>query len=315
MKYRKVGASGLKVSEIGLGTWKTFGGYINTSDAKSIILKAYDLGINLIDTANVYHNGEAESIIGSTISELSRESLVLSSKVFWPMGEGPNDLGLSRKHIMHQIEQSLSRLRTEYIDIYYCHRYDKDTPLEETLRAMDDLVRQGKVLYIGVSAWTAEEIESAVNIADKFLLDRIIVNQPKYNLLNREIENKIVPKCLDLGLGQIIYSPLAQGLLTGKYSNIEEGSNNRFQNKSIIDLLDANELELYMEIKNLCHRYNTNMTQLSLNWILQKDFISSVLIGASSVDQLEKNIKSIYEPVSQSLLNELSDILRRVCIN
>ncbi|HJV31665.1 MAG TPA: aldo/keto reductase, partial [Bacillales bacterium] len=175
MEYRRLGRTGLKVSEISLGSWLTYGGYVEEKNATASIEKAYDLGINFFDTANVYMRGEAELVVGKALKQYVRDSYVLATKVFWPMGDGPNDKGLSRKHVIEQCHASLKRLGTDYVDIYYCHRFDRDTPLDETLRALDDLVRQGKVLYVGVSEWTAEQITEAVHLADKKLLDRIVV--------------------------------------------------------------------------------------------------------------------------------------------
>lgn len=217
MRYRRVGNSGLKVSEISLGSRLTFGGYVPEETSIQIAQKAYALGINSFDTANVYEQGEAERILGRALSDFPRESYVLSTKVYWPMGNGANDQGLSKKHIVEQCNASLKRLGMDYIDIYYCHRFDEETPVEETLLAMNDLIRQGKILYVGVSEWTAEQIQRASKVVDYYLLDRIIVHQPKYHMFHRKIETKIIPVCKGLGIGQIVYSPLAQGLLTGKY--------------------------------------------------------------------------------------------------
>ncbi len=213
MQYRKLGNSGLKVSEISLGSWLTYGGYVGEDPAVRSIEQAYDLGVNFFDTANVYERGEAEKVMGKALASYPRESYVLATKVFNTMGDGPNDRGLSRKHIKEQAEASLRRLNADYIDIYYCHRYDPETPLEETLRALDDLVTQGKVLYIGVSEWTPAQIVEAYAIADKLLLDKLIVNQPIYNLFNRYIEKEIIPLGEAKGFGQVVFSPLAQGLL------------------------------------------------------------------------------------------------------
>ena len=216
MRYRRLGNSGLKVSEISLGSWLTYGGYVDKEQAISVIDKAYELGINFFDTANIYMNGEAERIVGEALRKYPRESYVLATKVRGAMGKGPNDQGLSRKHIMEQCEASLKRLGVDYIDVYYCHFFDPDTPLEETLRAMDDLVRQGKVLYVGVSNWTAAQIAEALSIVDRHSLHRIAANQPLYNLFARDIEKEIIPLCERHGIGQVVYSPLAQGVLAGK---------------------------------------------------------------------------------------------------
>src|SRR3954464_1711383 len=221
MEYRRLGNTGLKVSEISLGSWLTYGGYVEEQNAVASIDQAYELGINFFDTANDYIRGEAEKVVGKALSKYPRSSYVLATKVFGNMGEGPNDQGLSRKHIMEQCNASLKRLGMDYIDIYYCHRFHHETPLEETLSALDDLVRQGKVLYLGVSEWTAEQISEAVHIADKKLLDRIVVNQPNYSMLHRYIEKEVIPVSEKHGVGQVVFSPLAQGVLTGKYKKGE----------------------------------------------------------------------------------------------
>ncbi|NLN45655.1 MAG: aldo/keto reductase, partial [Clostridiaceae bacterium] len=211
MKYRKLGSAGVRVSEISLGSWLTYGNAVENETATRTIDRAYELGINSFDTANGYARGEAEKVVGAALAKYPRESYVLATKVFFPMGEGPNDRGLSRKHIMESAHASLKRLDKDYVDILYCHRFDPETPLTETLRALDDLVRQGKVLYVGISEWTAAQIQEAMRVADRLLLDRIVVNQPLYNMLDRNIEDEIIPVSRQVGIGQVVFSPLAQG--------------------------------------------------------------------------------------------------------
>ena len=217
MKYRRLGKSGLKVSEISLGSWLTYGKTVEDDTAVKTIRRAYELGINSFDSANVYEQGQGEKVMAKALSVFPRESYVITTKAFWPMGDGPNDRGLSRKHVFEQLHASLKRMELDYVDIFYCHRYDPETPVEETLRTIDDMIRQGKVLYAGVSEWSAAQIEEAIAVADRYLLDRIVVNQPVYNMLNRYIEPEIIPVSEKYGIGQIVFSPLAQGLLTGKY--------------------------------------------------------------------------------------------------
>jgi aryl-alcohol dehydrogenase-like predicted oxidoreductase len=216
MEYRRLGRAGVQVSSISLGSWLTYGSG-NVDTGIQCIKTAYDLGINFFDTANVYRRGEAEEVVGRALKDIRRDTYVLATKVFFPMHDSPNGSGLSRKHIMEQYEASLRRLGVEYVDLYQCHRYDVNTPLEETLRALDDLVTQGKVLYVGVSEWSAVQIDDAVAIARELNLDRIVSNQPIYNMLERYIEGEIIPLCEREGIGQIVFSPLAQGVLTGKY--------------------------------------------------------------------------------------------------
>ena len=193
MLYRRLGNTGLKVSEISLGSWLTYGNAVENETAINTIDKAYELGINFFDTANAYNRGEAEKVVGEALRKYDRSSYVLATKVFFPMGDGPNDRGLSRKHVLEQANASLKRLGHDYIDVLYCHRYDPETPVEETLRAFNDLMRQGKVLYAGISEWSAAQIEEAMHVADQYLLDRFVVNQPQYSMLNRKIEGEIIP--------------------------------------------------------------------------------------------------------------------------
>jgi voltage-dependent potassium channel beta subunit len=312
MEYRRLGRTGLKVSEISLGSWLTYGGYVAEENAINTIHKAYDLGINFFDTANVYMRGEAEKVVGKAIKDFPRESYVLATKVFWPMGEGPNDRGLSRKHIIEQANASLKRLGLDYVDIYYCHRFDKETPVEETLRALDDLVRQGKVLYLGVSEWTAEQITEAVHIADKKLLDRIVVNQPQYSMLARKIESKVIPVSEKHGIGQVVWSPLGQGVLTGKYkkgAEVPAGSRASTDNKSIQGLLTNENLDKVEQLKGVAAELGLSMPQLALAWILRQSNVASALVGASRPDQIEENAKASGVKLDQPTLDKIEDIL------
>jgi voltage-dependent potassium channel beta subunit len=314
MEYRRLGKTGLKVSEISLGSWLTYGGYVEEQNAVASIDKAFDLGINFIDTANVYVRGEAEIVVGKALKNYSRDSYVLATKVFWPMGDGPNDRGLSRKHVIEQCNASLKRLNTDYVDIYYCHRYDPETPLEETLRALDDLVRQGKVLYVGVSEWTAEQISEAVHLADKRLLDRIVVNQPQYSMLNRYIEKEVLPVSEKHGIGQVVFSPLAQGVLTGKYQKgAEAPAGSRATQKnlgSLFGLLNDENLDKVENLKGVAAENNLSLSQLALAWILRQPGVASALVGASRPEQLEENVKAAGVKLSQDTINQIEDILR-----
>lgn len=313
MEYRRLGNTGLKVSEISLGSWLTYGGYVAEENATNTILKAYDLGINFFDTANVYMRGEAEKVVGKAIKNFQRDSYVLATKVFWPMGEGPNDRGLSRKHIMEQAHASLKRLDVDYVDIYYCHRYDKETPLDETLRALDDLVRQGKVLYVGVSEWTAEQITEAVHLADKKLLDRIVVNQPQYSMLERYIEKEVIPVSEKHGIGQVVWSPLAQGVLTGKYKKGQqppEGSRAAQENfKGLFGLLTDENLERVEKLQEVAADNNLSLPQLALAWILRQNNVASTLVGASRPAQIEENVKASGVKLSSDSLSRIEEIL------
>ena len=217
MEYRHLGKSGLKVSELTYGNWITHGSQVEEEAARSCVAAALDEGITSFDTADVYAGTRAEEVLGRALSGARRESVEIFTKVFWPTGSGPNDRGLSRKHIIESLHGSLRRLGTDYVDLYQAHRYDHETPLEETMRAFEDLVRQGKALYIGVSEWRAEEISAALRIADEMNFDRIVSNQPQYNMLWRVIEAEVIPLCEKEGIRQIVFSPIAQGVLTGKY--------------------------------------------------------------------------------------------------
>jgi voltage-dependent potassium channel beta subunit len=316
MNYRRVGASGLKVSEISLGSWLTYGGYVDEDAAITSIHKAYDLGINLFDTANVYMKGDAESVVGKALKLFPRESYVLATKVFWPMGDGPNDKGLSRKHVTEQCHASLMRMNTDYIDIYYCHRFDPETPLYETLRALDDLVRQGKVLYIGVSEWTPEQIREAAQIADKKLLDRFIVNQPQYNMFKREIETDIIPTSKELGMGQIVWSPLAQGVLTGKYTdseNFPENSRASFEvaHKTMKGFLKKEKLQMVQQLKGVANELNITLPQLALSWVLRQSNVASAIIGASDQEQIEENVKATDIKLSEETVKTIEEIIKK----
>ena len=225
MQYRHLGRAGVRLSTVALGSWLTYGQSVERDLATQCIHKAYELGVNFFDTADVYFHGAAEEVLGRALKDYLRSSYVLATKVYFPFAEGPNDRGLSRKHIMEQCHASLRRLGTDYIDLYQCHRYDPETPLEETLRALDDLVTQGKVLYTGVSEWSAVQIADAVATARQFYLDRISSNQPLYNMLTRTIEQDIIPLCEREGIGQVVFSPLAQGILTSSTNPV--GSRSR----------------------------------------------------------------------------------------
>lgn len=295
MKYRQLGRHGIKVSEVSLGSWLTYGNATEDAAATACIEKAFDLGINFFDTANAYARGAAEEVVGRALASHARESYVLATKVFFPMGDGPNDKGLSRKHVFEQCHASLKRLGTDYIDLYQAHRYDTETPLEETLMAFDDLVRQGKILYYGVSQWSAAQIERAAGIVQQRGLYPVASNQPVYNALNRGLENEVMPLCGREGIGLVVYSPLAQGLLTGKYKPgqpLPEGSRaadpqqNQFLNKGE---LDQKTLEKVQNLVPIAERNHLTLSQLALAWCLRRPEVSSVIIGASRPEQVEDN--------------------------
>ncbi|MBO0993894.1 aldo/keto reductase family protein [Bacillus sp. SD088] len=313
MKYRRLGKTGLKVSEISLGSWLTYGKSVEDDTATKTIHKAYDLGINFFDSANVYEQGEGEKVLSKALKEFPRESYVITTKAFWPMGERPNDRGLSRKHVYEQVHNSLKRMDLDYVDIFYCHRYDPETPVEETLRVIDDLIRQGKILYAGVSEWSAAQIEEAVGIADKKLLDRIVVNQPVYNMLNRYIEKEVLPVSSKYGIGQVVFSPLAQGILTGKYlgGDIPETSRaaNDEINNGVRRMLTEEVLGKVRELAEVAKELDTTLPALALAWILRQPMVASALVGASKPEQIEANIKGSELELTADVLDKIEGIL------
>lgn len=298
MNYRHLGATGLKVSEISLGSWITYGGQVERDTAQQVVRRAFDLGVNLFDTADVYMTGEAEKVVGEALKDFRRQDYVLATKCFFPMSDRPNDRGLSRKHIYESCNASLKRLGVDYIDLYQCHRYDESTPLDETLRALDDLVRWGKVLYLGVSQWTAAQIADALGMAEMMGLDGIVSNQPQYNMIQRGLETEVMPRCWDEGVGLIVFSPLAQGILTGKYRPGEQppegsraldqkGSGGRFI-KGMIE--NPKLLAKVQKLLPMAEELGISMAQLSLAWILRRPEVSSVIVGASKLSQIEDNV-------------------------
>ena len=317
MEYRRLGRSGVKVSEISLGSWLTYGGSVAEEQARGCIDRAYELGINFFDTANVYMRGAAEEIVGRALKGFGRDSYFLATKVYFPMGEGPNDRGLSRKHITEQCHASLRRLGVDYVDLYQCHRYDEDTPLEETLRALDDLVRQGKVLYVGVSEWTAEQIAAALRLAKEMNLDRIVSNQPRYNMIQRQIEAEIIPLCEREGVGQIVFSPLAQGVLTGKYrpgEAPERGTRAANPNSSqfMRRLMNEGVLSAVDQLRPVASDAGLSMSQLALAWTLRHDNVSSAIIGASRPEQVEDNARAAGVRLSPDVVSEIDRVLEGV---
>ncbi len=315
MEYRRLGKAGVKVSEVALGSWLTYGNATENQTATACVQRAYELGINFFDTANVYARGESEKVVGAALQAFPRDSYVLATKVYFPMGDGPNDRGLSRKHIMEQCHLSLKRLGTDYIDLYQCHRYDETVPLEETLRALDDLVTQGKVLYAGVSEWNAQQIGDALQLAEKLNLDRIVSNQPYYNMLGRGIEKEVLPLCEREGIGQVVFSPLAQGVLTGKYkpgqqppadSRAADPKQNQFLNGGN---LDQAQLEKVEKLRPIAEGEGLSMAQLALAWCLRQPMVSSVIIGASRPQQVDDNAVASGKKLSEATLKAIDDAL------
>jgi aryl-alcohol dehydrogenase-like predicted oxidoreductase len=314
MEHRHLGRSGLKVSEIAYGNWITHGSQVEEDAAKACVEAALDAGITTFDTADAYAGTRAEEVLGRALHGLRRESLEICSKVYWPTGPGANDRGLSRKHIMESAHASLRRLQTDYLDLYQAHRYDHATPLEETMRAFNDLVRHGKVLYIGVSEWRAEEIAAALRIADQMGLDRIISNQPQYNMLWRVIESEVVPLCTKEGIGQIVWSPIAQGALTGKYqpggahpagSRATDPGGGRFIKEYLADDI----LTRVAQLRPLAGEAGLTMAQLAVAWVLQNPNVSAAIVGATRPEQVKDNVGASGVKLEENLMRRIDDIL------
>jgi aryl-alcohol dehydrogenase-like predicted oxidoreductase len=316
MDYRNLGKYGVKVSEIALGSWLTYGGATEAQTAEACIDRAYELGINFFDTANVYANGESEKTVGKALSKFQRESYFLATKVFFPMGDGPNDRGLSRKHIFEQAHLSLKRLGVDYIDLYQCHRYDPSVPLGETLQALDDLAQQGKILYAGVSEWSGPQIAHAADLIRANHWHPIVSNQPQYNMLGRGIEKEVIPISEREGLGQVVFSPLAQGVLTGKYkpgqplppdSRAADPRQNMFMGGRTP--LDQMVLERVQRLVPIAEASGLTLAQLALAWCLRLKNISSVIIGASRPSQIDDNAAASAKTLSPDTLAKIEEIL------
>ncbi len=312
MKYRRLGASGVRVSEAALGSWLTFGSSVDQATTTRCTRRALELGINFLDTADVYSRGEAERQLGAALEGVPRRSVFLGTKVFWPTGEGPNDRGLSRKHVFEALHDSLRNLRTDFVDLLQCHRYDPETPLPETVRAMGDLVAQGKVLYWGVSCWTAAQIADGCRTADLLGVPRPVSNQPPYSLLDRAIEPEVVPVSLREGLGQVVFSPLAQGVLTGKYrgGKVPAGSRAADSQRGVWmkKHMEAGVLAKVDAFCGLAKEAGTTPARLALAWVLGRPGIASAIFGATRVEQVEENAAACDVAVPDDLLARIEAI-------
>ncbi|GLW10567.1 aldo/keto reductase [Microtetraspora sp. NBRC 13810] len=315
MEFRHLGRSGLKVSEISYGNWITHGSQVEEDAARECVQAALDEGITTFDTADVYAGTKAEEVLGRALKGVRRESLEIFTKVYWPTGSGPNDRGLSRKHIFESIHGSLRRLQTDYVDLYQAHRFDYETPLTETLKTFDDLVRQGKVLYVGVSEWTADQIAQALKIADDMGFDRLVSNQPQYSMLWRVIESEVVPLCEKEGLGQVVFSPIAQGVLTGKYlpgqpppadSRATDPSGSGF----ISRYLDNEDLLTRVQnLKPIADDLGLSMAQLAVAWVLQNPNVSSAIVGATRPAQVRDNVKASGVKLDAEVMSKIDDVI------
>ncbi|MGD9682140.1 MAG: aldo/keto reductase family protein [Candidatus Obscuribacterales bacterium] len=317
MQYRKLGKWGVRVSEVALGSWLTYGGAVEEEASIKQIRHALDKGINFIDTANVYARGQAEIVVGRALKGIRRDDVFLASKVYFPMGDGPNDRGLSRKHIFEQCHASLKRLETDYIDLYQCHRYDGEVPMLELVRAMDDLTRQGKILYWGVSEWPASAIEEAVRLSESLNAMPPVSNQPCYNMLVRGIEEEVIPVSRAHGLGQVVFSPLAQGVLTGKYKPgqpIPEGTRAADERINMFimsnNLVSDEILQQVAELVKVADEIGCTMAQLALAWILRLEAVSSVICGATRLEQIDDNIEASGLVLSDDVLARVESLLK-----
>jgi aryl-alcohol dehydrogenase-like predicted oxidoreductase len=315
VEFRYVGNSGFKISEITYGNWLTHGSQVENDQAKACVGAALDAGITTFDTADVYANTKAETVLGEALKGERRESLEILTKVYWPTGpRGHNDAGLSRKHIMESINGSLSRLQTDYVDIYQAHRYDYETPLEETMQAFADLVRMGKVLYVGVSEWTAQQIQDGHDLAEELGI-HLISNQPQYSMLRRVIEDDVIPVCVSLGMSQIVFSPIAQGVLTGKYRPGEQppagsrATDERGGADMIKKWMSDDVLERVQELVPLAEEAGLSMAQLAVAWVLQNDNVASAIIGASRPEQVHDNAAAAGVKLEDDLLSKIDKVL------
>lgn len=318
VEYRFLGNSGLQITEITYGNWLTHGSQVESERAIATVHRALDLGITSFDTADVYANTKAETILGKALKGIPRENLEIFTKVYWPVGaKGPNNRGLSRKHIFDGIHGSLRRLKVDYVDLYQAHRFDYDTPLEETMRAFADIVRQGKAMYIGVSEWTAEQIRQGHQMAEEMGF-QLVSNQPQYSALWRVIEDRVVPTCEELGMSQIVWSPLAQGVLTGKYlpdHKAPKGSRARDKKggaNTVKQFLDPKTLEAVQALKPIAADAGLTMPQLALAWVLHNPNVAAALVGASRPEQLEDTVQASGVKLDDDMVHAINDTLAEV---
>jgi aryl-alcohol dehydrogenase-like predicted oxidoreductase len=315
VEFRYLGDSGLKISEITYGNWLTHGSQVENDAATACVRAALDAGITTFDTADAYANGAAETVLGEALKGERRASLEILTKVYWPTGpKGPNDSGLSRKHIMESIDGSLSRLQTDYVDLYQAHRYDSETPLEETMQAFADVVRAGKALYIGVSEWTASQLRAGHAIA-KDLGFRIVSNQPQYSMLWRVIEDQVIPTSAELGISQIVFSPIAQGVLTGKYKpGAEPPAGSRATDEKggadmIKRFLNDETLTRVQELQPIASDLGLSMAQLAVAWVLQNDNVAAAIIGASRPEQVADNVGASGVTLDADVMKRIDEAL------
>ena len=314
MEYRNLGKSGLKVSEVALGGWETYGVGVNEQQmVRDIVTAAYDGGVNFFDQADIYAKGRSEELMGNVLRELPRHTLVISSKVYWPMSDDVNDRGLSRKHVLHSIDGSLKRLGTDHLDVYFAHRYDPDVPMEEIVMAFDQVIRDGKALYWGTSMWPAARIAQAVEFARANGLHAPITEQPEYSMIRRDrVEKEILPYTETAGVGLVVWSPLAMGLLTGKYDNGKpEGARLTEKENWGKNFLTDENIQKVRDLKAVADDLNITRAQLALAWILRQKGVSSVITGATKVQQIEDTVKAAGVRLSSDVIEQIETILTR----
>jgi aryl-alcohol dehydrogenase-like predicted oxidoreductase len=314
MRYRKLGSSKLEVSEIALGSWLTYGGGVGAEQAKACVAKAFEVGINFIDTANVYARGGAEEFLGEVLASRARDSYILATKLYWPMN---GDRGLSREQVHKQIDNSLARLRTDYVDLYQCHRYDVETPLEETMDALTAIVRAGKVRYLGFSEWTAPQIQAAMDLVPA--VEKFVSSQPQYSLLYRVPEQEVIPLCRENGISQIVWSPLAQGALTGKYRPGEPppaGSRaaSAYMGSTMDRWRDDDVLQAVDRLRPIAEGLGITMAQLAIAWVLREDNLAAAIIGASRPEQVEENAAASGIELDAATLQAIDDAVADVVV-
>jgi aryl-alcohol dehydrogenase-like predicted oxidoreductase len=314
MEFRHLGRSGLMISEIAYGNWITHGSQVEEEAARACVRAALDVGITTFDTADAYAGTRAEEVLGRALQGQRREGLEIFTKVFWPTGPGPNDRGLSRKHILESINGSLRRMQLDYVDVYQAHRYDYSTPLEETMQAFADVVRSGKALYIGVSEWTASEIRAGWEMAQDLKI-QLVSNQPQYSMLWRVIEAEVIPTCEELGIGQVVFSPIAQGVLTGKYQPGQapppgsRATDDKSGAEFIARLMTDGVLRTVQQLKPLADQAGLSMAQLAIAWVLQNPNVSAAIIGASRPEQVYDNAKAAGVKLDGDLMKAIDEVV------
>jgi aryl-alcohol dehydrogenase-like predicted oxidoreductase len=315
MKYRRLGNCGAKVSVIGVGSWLTLGGTVDEKTGRKVIKLALDSGVNFFDTADIYALGKAEQFFGTVLSGEKRQDLFIASKCYWPMSDNPNDRGLSRKHVFESVHNSLRYLRTDYIDLYQCHRFDAETPVEETCRAFHTLIEQGKILYWGTSEWSREQLRSAVDFCEKHNLHKPVSNQPQYSLLYRNIEtNGVMNYCKTKGIGLVVWSPLAQGVLTGKYASGKASEDTRLGNKRskvfVESYLTEQNIARVLEFVEISKELGVKPSVLALSWCLRNSIVASTITSATKVPQLAETLKTADLDVSEDIISRIDKLFK-----